>query len=127
MKEKKVAVKCDSCGQFHLLEDCEEVIIKITKGRNCPLPSESIFSRNSPEKVVVVDDNKTADVIPSVVPASSFNSHKEDPHDVNVYSEDMISVEKRNEILRRNKGAFPVVMTGNGPKNVNDVMKPPID
>jgi len=30
-------VECDACKEYHALADCEIVVIKIIKGKNCPL------------------------------------------------------------------------------------------
>ena len=29
--------KCEGCGQYHPVSECEVVIIKMVKGKNCPL------------------------------------------------------------------------------------------
>ncbi len=32
-------VPCQGCGGYHSPEECEVIVIKIIKGKNCPLPS----------------------------------------------------------------------------------------
>ena len=31
-------VKCEGCGEYHPVEDCEIIIIKVVKGKACHLP-----------------------------------------------------------------------------------------
>jgi hypothetical protein len=35
--EQKEYCKCDGCGQYHPVEDCEIVVIKMVKGRDCQI------------------------------------------------------------------------------------------
>lgn len=39
--ETKQMMKCEGCGQYHPIEDCEVVIIKIIKGKQCGMPREN--------------------------------------------------------------------------------------
>lgn len=38
--ETKEMIKCEGCGQYHPIEDCEVVIIKIIKGKQCAMPAQ---------------------------------------------------------------------------------------
>ena len=33
----KEMIRCEGCGEYHSMEECEVVIIKIIKGKNCQL------------------------------------------------------------------------------------------
>lgn len=35
----KEMMKCEGCGEYHPVEDCEVVVIKVVKGKDCKLPS----------------------------------------------------------------------------------------
>ncbi len=41
-------VRCEGCGELHPMKDCEVVIVKITKGKNCAL--KPIMARAIPEE-----------------------------------------------------------------------------
>lgn len=32
-------IKCEGCNGYHPLEDCEVVVIRVIKGKACPMPS----------------------------------------------------------------------------------------
>lgn len=34
--------KCEGCGEYHPVEECEIVVIRIVKGKKCSLPSNKI-------------------------------------------------------------------------------------
>lgn len=34
--------KCEGCGEYHPVEECEIVVIRIVKGKNCSLPSNRV-------------------------------------------------------------------------------------
>lgn len=48
--DTKEMIKCEGCGEYHPLEECEIVIIKIIKGKNCVMPSQAkqVVYRDTP-------------------------------------------------------------------------------
>lgn len=40
----KNMLKCDACGEYHPVEDCEVVVIKLVKGKDCKLTPIKPFS-----------------------------------------------------------------------------------
>ena len=120
MNEKRVAIKCDSCGQFHFEDECEEIIIKIVKGKNCPLPNfvstVSPHAESSHAEERAIPHERKVDVI-------TESEKKED--DVKIEPKDQISVSEKNEILRKNKAIPPVFSTPNGNVDFRKIMRPP--
>ena len=53
--EKRTVLKCESCHGFHSEEDCEYVIIKVIKGKKCPLPNQNIFEKEEMNSVTSVN------------------------------------------------------------------------
>lgn len=49
MKIKEM-MKCDGCGQYHPVEDCEVVVVKMIKGKGCSLEANPL--RNIETEVV---------------------------------------------------------------------------
>lgn len=47
--EKRTMFKCEGCGEYHPEDECEIVIIKIIKGKNCNLSPRSM----TPAQVVI--------------------------------------------------------------------------
>lgn len=37
--DTKQMMKCEGCGEYHPIEECEVVVIKIIKGKACAMPS----------------------------------------------------------------------------------------
>lgn len=48
--------KCEGCGEYHPVEECEIVVIRIVKGKGCSLPSNKIKSDPRPAFRSNVDD-----------------------------------------------------------------------
>jgi hypothetical protein len=51
-------VKCESCSQYHPLSECEVVVIKMIKGKNCSIKSET----RPVERIEPMYVEKTTDV-----------------------------------------------------------------
>ena len=72
-------VKCEACGQFHKVTECEIVTIKIVKGKDCALGAGAIFTppvRAEIPKVEPVNVDATVDksvVIPPGAPRPKRN------------------------------------------------------
>jgi hypothetical protein len=60
----KEMIKCDGCDRYHPLEECEVVIIRMIKGKNCELKSEQPRTTETVDAPVV--DRVVATVIPTV-------------------------------------------------------------
>lgn len=46
--ETKEMAKCEGCGEYHPIEDCEVVTIRIVKGKHCDLkPQEKVVYRDA--------------------------------------------------------------------------------
>jgi hypothetical protein len=50
--------KCEGCGQYHPVEECEIVVIRMVKGKNCPI--------NQPQKQVFTDVVRERDHTPTL-------------------------------------------------------------
>lgn len=71
-------IKCEGCGDYHSLDECETVIIRIVKGKNCELksPGRSVgqdFKMPGatvvvPQKEDVIVPNNNVEVAQSTVP-----------------------------------------------------------
>jgi hypothetical protein len=58
MKTKEM-IKCDACDQYHPVEDCEVVIIKMIKGKDCELrPVSSSSSYSFDKRSIISNDTK---------------------------------------------------------------------
>jgi hypothetical protein len=40
-------ILCQGCGEFHPVTECEVVVVKIVKGKNCQLNQKSIFGTST--------------------------------------------------------------------------------
>jgi len=54
---KVTMIRCEACGELHKEEDCEIVIVKIIKGKECTLRSST-----KEDKLVSTFQSNTADV-----------------------------------------------------------------
>ena len=71
----KEMIKCEGCGQYHSLEECETVIIRIVKGKHCNLSAQPLQNSSHQNSSggsagtdgVVFHSIKPLDVAPEVV------------------------------------------------------------
>jgi hypothetical protein len=60
--QTKEMMKCEGCGEYHPVEDCEVVIIKMIKGKNC--------SMTAPIRREVAPFREIAPVSPAAAPVA---------------------------------------------------------
>jgi hypothetical protein len=115
--KKRIAVKCDSCGQYHFEDETETIVIKIVKGKNCPLPTTSLF-RSSSDEVVGQIPSIFNNVLPNIAPESAISDLEVSPNDV-------MSPQQKEEYLRKHPPVAPSFIVGDKRVSIGDMMKPP--
>ncbi len=66
-------VNCQGCGEYHPITDCEIVVIRVIKGKNCQLNQKSIFGNVKSAPIVSQGDDRDLKDLPildkPVIPA----------------------------------------------------------
>lgn len=97
--EKKVVVKCDVCPNYHSAEESETITLKITKGKNCPMPSLT-------SSVASMTSNNSNSISPSenndVLSLASLNKVEIPPIRQNVVKakDDVEELLKRSDLVK---------------------------
>lgn len=55
--------KCEGCGEYHPVADCEIVVIKIVKGKGCGLPSNRAAPSKPAFRSNVDDRDNRVDIV----------------------------------------------------------------
>ncbi len=61
---KRQMVKCEACGQLHDIDDCEEIIIRMVKGKNCVVTNNNVvtpavWTQPAAQDITVVNDTSS--------------------------------------------------------------------
>ena len=127
--EKKAVVRCEVCGDFHNEEDCEIIVIKIVKGKNCPLVREKIYSQTIqmiPEKtfgqvVPIVKESTTEEKTEKQIDdAAALREKLKDPNVVKI-----LTPEEKTELLKKRRSGIPPAFLNRMPGAPGNVFIPP--
>ena len=45
--QQQEVIRCESCGKFHPVDECTELVIKIVVGKNCDINNINLFSKQN--------------------------------------------------------------------------------
>jgi hypothetical protein len=116
---------CDSCGDYHPVEDCEVVVVKMIVGKNCDIKKRDIHSPIHVPKGTTI-----------FVPEENIAEKKEEPEEekmavtVKKPLKDLTPTEKALEdIYNPNHSDIPIKLdparTSIIPPHLRGLMKPP--
>ena len=118
---KVIVCKCESCLEYHPVNECEYVLIKLIKGKNCPLPGNNLNMNVKKEetrietvpaetpKVSVLPDAFRGLVDASVSQTEVSSVKKDDPAEILKDPNAILRVtpEGKKEYLKKQQGMPP--------------------